>query len=198
MMILTSHEMLLYLSYRDEFKEKLHITPQRLRSLRHQISQRKFCEETVADYLTRLGCRLVRPRVELPCIVQDKNGRKFDEYTFVKMFFTPELAERYHADYRKTLAVAEQHRSINRPLFKHILKKRRAWIILDNMTLDSVWSYDPFGWLFDGDKLTQIRSMLENSVPMRGSTSDILTYHRPTPCLQPPTEESESHSTTIR
>ena len=197
-MILTSHEMLIYLSYRDEFKEKLHITPQRLRSLRHQIAQRHIGEETVADYLTRLGCRLVRPRVELPCIVQDKNGRRFDEYTFVKMFFTPELAERYHADYRKTIAVAEQHMSINRPLFKHILKKRRAWIILDNMILDSVWSFDPFNWLFDEAKLQQVRGMLEKAVPMQGGTLDILTYRRPTPCLLPPDEESESHSTTTQ
>lgn len=190
--------MLLYLSYRDEFKTTLHLTPNRLRTLRHKISQRHLSEETISDYLIRLGCRLVRPRVELPCIVMDKNGRKFDEYTFVKMFFTPELAERYHVDYRKILAVAEQNHSINRPLFKHILKKRRAWIILDTMILDSVWSFDPFNWLFDSEKIKQVRSMLSGSVPTEGNPLDVLTYHRPTPCLQPPTESSECHSTTTQ
>ena len=142
----------------------------------------------VADYLTRFGCKLIRPRVELPCIVQDKNGRKYDEYTFVKIFFTPEIAERYHVDYRKTLSKAEQNQSINRPLFKHILKKRRAWIVLDSMILDAVWAYDPFGLLFGDDKITQIRSMLSDHVPMEGNTSDILTYARPDPCLQAPDE----------
>lgn len=187
-MILTSHEMLLYLSYQDEFKERLHIIPQRLNSLRHQISQRHIAEETVADYLTRLGCILVRPRVELPCIVQDKNGRRFDEYTFVKMFFTPELAERYGADYRMVMREANRHRSMNRPLFKHLLKSRRAWIILDNKILDSVWAYDPFRLLFTEEKIKQIRSMLAKSVPSSDNPLDVLTYGRDAPVLERPDE----------
>lgn len=187
-MVLTSHEMLLYLSYQEGFKKRFNLTQVRLNLLRHRLSTHNLNEELVSDFLMRLGCKLVRPRVELPCIVKDKNGRLFDEYTFVKMFFTPELAERYHADYRRTLAIAEQNKSINRPLFKHILKKRRAWIVLDSMVIDSVWAYDPFGLLFTEEKLKQIRSMLDKSVPTEGNRLDILTYSRPAPVLEPPSE----------
>lgn len=175
--------MLLYLSYLEGFREQLHITPQRLRSLRHRLSQHTLNEEYVIEMLTKLGCELVRPRVMLPCIVQDKNGRKYDEYTYVKLFFTPELAAKYNADYAAIIREANEHHSINRPLFKHLLHSRRAWIILDNMLLDSVWAYDPFELTYSKDKIVQIRSMLRGTIPTSDNPLDILTYHRPAPHL---------------
>lgn len=190
--------MLLYMSYNSDIKSVLNITPQRLRVLRRYIVTRTMSYESVADMLVRLGCRLIRPRVELPCIVKDKNGRLFDEYTFVKMFFTPEIAERYHADYRKTLAVAEANKSINRPLFKHILKKRRAWIILDNMILDAIWSYEPIELTMTEEKVIQVRGMLAENVPSSDNPLDVLTYQRPAPVLERPNEECESQTTTTQ
>ena len=204
-MILTSHEMLLYLSYNDGVAETLHLTPSRLRLLRHRISRRNVSEEYIIDSLQRLGCRCIRPRVVLPCIVQDKNGRKFDEYSFVKFFLTRELAEKYNADYDATIATVNRNNSINRPLFKHLLKSRRAWIILDNYVLDSVWSYEPIELTITGEKIKQMRSMLAGSVPFSDNPRDILTYRREHPVTWSPEkysqsqdEESGCHSTTIQ
>jgi hypothetical protein len=183
-MVLNSHEMLLYMSYNSDIKQALHLTPQRLRSLRHKLAQRHIGEEYLAEALTKLGCKLVRPRVYLPVIVKDKNGRLFDEFSFVKMYFTRELAARYNVDYDKIIGKVRNSRSINRPLFKHILHKRRAWIVMDGMTIDSVWAYDPFELTYTKDKIVTIRSMLEGSVPMSDNPLDVLTYSRPDPVLE--------------
>ena len=194
-MIGTSHELLLYMSYDSDIVSVLKLTPSRLRLLRHKLSQHKVSEEYIISALVRMGCRCIRPRVVLPCIVQDKNGRRYDEYTFVKMFFSREIADRYQVDYEKTMRVAESHNSINRPLFKHILKSRRAWIVLDNMVLDSVWSFEPIELNYTKERVTQVRNMLATSVPFSDNPRDILTYRRNHPVTWTP-DGASSHQQT--
>ena len=190
-MIGTSREILLYLSYFDDIKKVLALTPERLRLLRSRLSKNDVSEDYIIDMLTRVGCRCIRPKVILPCIVKDHNGRLFDEYSFVKMFFTPEIAKRYNVDYRCTIAKADMNQSIDRAIFKHVLKKRRAWIVLDNMVLDSVWSYEPIEINFTRDKVIQVRNMLATSVPASDNPRDVLTYQRMHPVLWRP---DEAHS----
>lgn len=190
-MIGTSHEMLLYLLHDDSAIEQLKLTTTRMNMLRHRLANHSVSEDYIIEALEKLGCRCIRPRVILPCIVQDKNGRMFDEYTFVKMFFTHELADRYHANYRDVMRIAVKNQSMNRPLFKHLLKSRRAWIVLDNMVLDSVWSYEPIELTFDADKVKQIRNMLVSSVPVSENARDILTYRRNYPATWTPDEPSQ-------
>lgn len=189
-MIGTSTEMLLYFSYQDSTKDILKMTHKRVKSLRYSLSRRLVCEETMCDYLTKLGCRCIRPRVTLPCIVKDKNGRLFDEYTFVKLFFTHELADKYGVDYNNTMNIAKNNRSINRPLFRHLLKSKRAWIILDKMTIDSVWSYEPIELTITSDKVIQINGMLARSLPTQGHPCDDLTFQRKSPELHHPQDMS--------
>lgn len=166
------------------------MTRERLVLLRHRLSQHNVTEEYLRETLTRLGCRCIRPQVTLPCIVSDKNGRLFDEYSFVKMFLTKELTDKYNADYDSTISTANQNKSINRPLFKHLLKSRRAWIVLDKMTIDSVWSYEPIELEMTGDKVMQVRNMLASSIPMSNNSADLISYKRQAPVMQHPEHET--------
>lgn len=177
-MVGTSYEMLLITTYIGDAKERLGLTWKRIVALRHRIQEHNLTEEYLIETLTKLGCRCIRPRVELPCIVQDKNGRQFDEYTYVKMFFTPELAEKYHVDYRIVMAKARMHQSINRPLFKHLLKSRRAWIVLDSLTLDSIWSYEPIEMTMTEWQIIQVRNMLASHLPVQIGPYGQLLYNR--------------------
>lgn len=177
-MIGTSYEMMLYLSYDKDVQKELKRTNLRMNLLRHRLSEHRVPEELLADMLTRLGCRCIRPRVILPCIVKDKNGRLYDEHTFVKLFFTQEFADKHHADYSAIMGIATKNHSIKRHLFKHLLLSRRAWIVLDNMMLDSVWSYEPIELDMTADKVKQVRNMLVSSVPVEEDYYKILTYQR--------------------
>lgn len=172
----TSYEMLLYLSYNDGVAEVLKLTPSRLRLLRTKLSQRKVTEEYVISALTRLGCRCLRPRIILPCVVKDSCGRLYDEYTFARLFVTPEFAAKYNVDYDALIHHASIGHSMNRPLFKHLLRKRGAWIVTENMVLDSVWSYEPIEMNYTKERVSQIRGMLASSIPMSDVPYDILSY----------------------
>jgi hypothetical protein len=79
-------------------------------------------------------------------------------------------------DYTSVMRSADMNRSMNRPLFKHLLKSKRAWIVKDNMILDSVWSYEPIELNFTSERVTQVRGMLASSVPMSDVPYDILSY----------------------
>ena len=195
-MVGTSYEMLLIMTYIGDAKERLGLTYKRIVALRHRISEHNLTEEYLEKVLTKLGCRCIRPRVELPCIVQDKNGRQFDEYTYVQMFFTPELAAKYGADYNRIMGRARIHQSINRPLFKHLLKSRRAWIVLDSMTFDSWWSYEPVELTMTEYQIIQVRNMLASHLPYQIGPYGQLVYDRGPHPQSVQDEECESHSTT--
>lgn len=189
-MIGTSTELLLYFSYQNSTKDILKLTNKRLRLLRRNLSRRTISEEMMSDYLIKLGCRRIRPRVTMPCIVKDKNGRLFDEYTFVKLFFTHELADKYGVNYDRVMQIANRNNSINQPLFRHLLKSKRAWIILDRMTIDSVWSYEPIELTFTSDKVIQINGMLARSLPTQVDSYSDLTFQRKSPELHHPQDMS--------
>lgn len=190
-MVGNSHEMLLYLLYDEGVRDELKLTPERTRTLRSRISQHNISEEYITETLIRLGCRCIRPQVILPCIVKDKNGRLYDEYTFTQIFFTREIADKYHANYELEMAQSRQNKSISRPLFKHVLRSRRAWIVQDNFILDSVWSYEPIEITFHREKVIQVRNMLANSLPVSEHPWDILTYRRNYPRTWRPDEDGQ-------
>lgn len=187
-MIGTSYEMMLYLLYDSDIVSQLRLTRDRVVLFRHELSRRNIPEKKLADTLTKLGCRCIRPSLTLPCMVKDKNGRLFDECTFVKMFLTRKLADRYGYNYDAILRVAEQEQSINRVLFKHLLKSRRAWIVLDKMVLDSVWSYEPIELTMTREKVIQVRSMLATSYLSLQKPQEMAHYKRKAPVLSPPDE----------
>ena len=159
-MVGTSYEMLYYLSHDSDIISMLRLSPPRVGLLRRRLVSHSLQKEVVEEMLTKVGCKCLRPSFDLPCMIKDKNGRIYDENTFVKIYFTPELAKEYGYEYRRMIAMIENGKSICQPLFKHLLKKRRAWIITDRMSLDSIWSYEPIEMDMTDEKVVKIRSML--------------------------------------
>lgn len=159
-MIGTSYEMMLYMTYLHNVPEVLGVTKQRLVKLRERISNKRISEEVLIDMLTKLDCVQVRPSMTLPAIVRDKNGYLYTEYSYVKMFFTQELADKYEVSKNKIISIAEANKSIDRALFKHLLRRRQAHVIIPQEVLPSVWSYEPVPIYLDDYKLVTVRKML--------------------------------------
>lgn len=177
-MIENSTALLLYLSYTTNMGEVLHMTPRRLYEFRKSVCNHQFPESYISEVLTKMGCICVRPRIELPCIVKDKNGRLYDGNTYSKMFFTHEMAEKYGYEYNRIMGRLELGQSINRALFKHILKSRRAWIVYDHVVLDSVWSYEPIEITMTAEKVKQIREMIARANPFEHTEISRVYYSR--------------------
>lgn len=159
-MIGTSYEMLLFFCYQHETGEILNISPARLRVLRKVISRRQLKEETACEYLTTLGCKCIRPQVIAPAVIKDKNGRVFDEFSFVKLFFTRDMSKKFGFDYDHVMSMADKHKTTERRVFNHVIHKRRASIINERVVLDSIWSYEPIEILFTDSKLVDVRRMI--------------------------------------
>lgn len=160
-MVGTSSEMLLLLSYKHETAARLGVTTQRLQGIRNRVSAHNYSEEAVVEMLSRLDCKCIRPKRIIPAVIQDKNGRIFTEQTFARMFFSQEFADKWGVSYTYQKAAIDRGDFMNKPLLKHLLHSKRAWIVEERVELDSIWSYEPIEVLMDDAKIVDIRRMLQ-------------------------------------
>lgn len=159
-MIGTSYEMMLYMSYLHDVRTRLGLSAARMVRIRERISSKKISEDKLIEMLSQLDCVQIRPAMVLPAIVRDKNGRLFDERTFVKLFFAQETADRYGFDRAKVISAVERGKFADRVLMKHIVRSKQAHIIVPRETIPSVWSYEPIPIYMDDEKIISVRRML--------------------------------------
>lgn len=159
-MIGTSYEMLLYFSYQHSTCERLGLHPQRLTRMRNRISFKAYPEEDIIALLTKLDCKCIRPQIVLPAVVQDRFGKMFDENTFIKLFLTQEVADKWNVSRPNALSKITQNQFVDIATLKHLVRTRRAKIVQARMILDSVWSYEPIDTTFDNEKIVQVRKIL--------------------------------------
>lgn len=160
-MIGTASEMLLFFAYRKETAAILGVTLERLRGIRTRVSNHNYSEEALVEMLEKLECKCIRPKYILPAVVKDKEGRIFTEQTFARTYFTQEFAEKWGVNYNRIMAALKRGMYMNKPLLKHLLRSKRAWIIEDRVELDSVWSYEPIETVMSDAKIVDVRRMLQ-------------------------------------
>lgn len=159
-MIGTSYEMLLYLSYFPSTWDKLGLHPQRLTRLRNRISFKNYPEDTMTDWLTKLDCKCVRPKIVLPAVVRDRFGKTYDENTFLQLFLTQEIADKWGINRQSVYDTIARGLFVDIATLKHVIRSRRGAIVQQRFTLDSIWSYEPIEVRFTDEKIRQLRKML--------------------------------------
>lgn len=159
-MIGTSYEMLLFFAYQRRSMEVLGMTKHRLQVLRNRVQRRVIAESDACKMLTRFECKCIRPQLLIPAIIKDKNGRLYDEFTFIKYHFSHDIAKRYGVDYDTIMKNLDNHKPIQKNIFGHIMRKRRASIIIERSYIDSIWSYEPIDVEITDERLVDIRRIL--------------------------------------
>jgi hypothetical protein len=141
-MIGIANEMLLYLSYSRRDFMKICTTNTTIVRLRSHLGTEKYSEKTMSEWLSRMGCVQIRPRVVVPAIIVDRNKRVFDERTFVKLYMSPfvqkELERKLDMENIYTNDGCLHPRAL-----KVFLKMKKAYIEHQRCVLPSVWSYEP-------------------------------------------------------
>lgn len=141
-MIGIANEMLLYLSYSSRDFSKICATNQTLTRIRSHLGTEKYSEEQMAEWLTRLGCVRIRPRVVVPAIIVDRNKRVFDEFTFVKLYMSPFVQKEIERKLEMENIYTKEGCLVPRAL-KIFLKTKKAYVETPRCVLPSVWYYEP-------------------------------------------------------
>jgi hypothetical protein len=141
-MIGTATEMLLYLSYSSRDFSKICCTQQSLVRIRSRLGEDRIVENTMAEWLRRLGCSQIRPRVVVPAIIVDRNKRVFDEFTFVKLYMSPFIQKEIERKLEMENIYTNEGCLVPRAL-KIFLKTKKAYVETPRVVLPSVWSYEP-------------------------------------------------------
>lgn len=156
-MIGTANEMLLYFSYHnDEFSVITTSRPYIVR-LRDKLKSDKVGEEKMSEWLTKLGCRQIRPRITMPAIIYDRSGRMFDEKSFV----TCRMNEKDVRDItRKIGSCRIMNGYISQRALKILVKQKRAYIAMPRQTFPSIWMY---GYFNAPNVDTMVGKLIENN-----------------------------------
>jgi hypothetical protein len=141
-MIGTATEMLLYLSYSSRDFKKICTTNTTLVRLRSKLGADAYAEETMAEWLKRLGCSQIRPRVVVPAIIIDRHQRVFDEHSFVKLYMSPFVQKEIERKLDMENIYTKEGCLHPRAL-KIFLRKKKAYMKYQRCVLPSVWLYEP-------------------------------------------------------
>jgi hypothetical protein len=140
-MIGTSTEMLLYLSYHEDFN-KICGTRRTLVHIRSKLGNNGYSEEQMSEWLQLLGCTCLRESIVIPAVIIDRHGRVFDEHTFVDLFLTDTMKEDLKRKLNMDRLIVKGGYLHERAL-KIFLRKRKAYVHMQRYTLPSVWLYEP-------------------------------------------------------
>ena len=166
-MIGTATEMLLYLSYSARDFRKVCSTNETIVRMRGQLGLDKYGEKQMAEWLRKLGCVQIRPRVVVPAIIIDRNKRKFDELTFVRLYMTDEMKK--DLERKLEMSTIFNRGFIHERALKIFLKKKKAYIEQPRVILPSVWSYEPAYAVDVSSRVADtIGRIIGNSIPFLG------------------------------
>lgn len=141
-MIGLANEMLLYLSYSSRDFRKICASDTSLVRIRSRLGRGEYSENTMAEWLTKLGCTMIRGRITVPAIITDRNKRVFDEYTFVKSYMSPFVEEELKRKL-ETDDIYMKDGCLTPRALKIFLKKKKAYVSASRCVLPSVWLYEP-------------------------------------------------------